>query len=234
MKNTLNLFCALSAALLLFACQKDETILYEEICMVDVLSPNLLQTDYGFTYNIVETMADPIPDTQKRLIIACDVLRQRSSDKDYDIRLLDYNTVLLKDPVLKSDPGDEPLGNDGINVTQAWAQGKYLNAQIQISAKSGSKMKHPVNLEFDDTRRNPDTLFFTFRHNGMDESLDNKSLPESSIYISQGYSSFPISQYFPADKQEMVLHIDWDWFIEAGGSLIREKEHHSTDIKFKK
>lgn len=235
MKTLLKALCVLAATAFISSCIQDDTILYSDLRMVNVEGPSKLITDEGLVYNIVENSVSAIPDTLKRIMILCDVLNESGTTEDeYDIRLLNFARVLTKDAVLKSAADEEALGSDAIVPAQLWTGGKYINAAIQFTTVTGSKTYHTVNLVFDDTRNNPDTLFFSLRHNAHGESFENEEIDPSLLTTSSDYVSFPIADYIPAGKEKMVVKLECDWYKSEFQQYIREKEHHSIDFTFSK
>lgn len=235
MKKTALILAILASALCMSSCNTDSTILYSDLCMVNVESPSKLITDAGLTYNIVESSVSAIPDTVKRVMILCDVLEQSgASTEEYNIRLLNFAHVLTKQPVMKSTVDEEVIGSDGITPAQLWLGGEYLNGAIQFTSVINSKVSHTVNLVFDDTRSNSDTLYFSLHHNAHGESLENDEIPQSTLTVSSDYVSFPVTEYIPEGKDGIVLHLDWSWYKEEFGYLVKEKALHSFDFQLKK
>lgn len=231
MKRFASILAILASAICISSCIHDNDILSSELCMVNVESPNRLITDTGLTFNVVESSVSAIPDTVKRVMILCDVLRQTgTSTEEYDVHLLNFAHVLTKQPVLKSTADEETIGSDGITPAQLWTGGGYLNGAIQFTSVINSKVSHTVNLVFDDTRSNSDTLYFSLHHNAHGESLEHEEIPQSMLTLSSDYVSFPVAGYIPEGKDEIVLHLDWNWYREEFGYLVKEKALHSFDI----
>ena len=231
MKRFASILAILASAICISSCIHDNDILSSELCMVNVESPNRLITDTGLTFNVVETSVSAIPDTVKRVMILCDVLRQTGTSTDeYDVHLLNFAHVLTKQPVLKSTADEEVIGSDGITPAQLWTGGGYLNGAIQFTSVINSKVSLTVNLVFDDTRSNSDTLYFSLHHNAHGESLEHEEIPQSMLTLSSDYVSFPVAGYIPEGKDEIVLHLDWNWYREEFGYLVKEKALHSFDI----
>lgn len=235
MKRTASILAILASAICISSCIQNDDILSTELCMVNIESPTRLITDAGLTFNVVETSVSAIPDTVKRVMILCDVLRQTGASTDeYDVHLLNFAHVLTKHPVLKSTADEEVIGSDGITPAQLWTGGEYLNGAIQFTSVINSKVSHTVNLVFDDTRSNSDTLYFSLHHNAHGESLEHEDIPESMLTVASDYVSFPVTEYIPEGKDEIVLHLDWSWYKEEFGYLVKEKALHSVDIQLKK
>lgn len=235
MKRTASILAILASAICISSCIQNDDILSTELCMVNIESPTRLITDAGLAFNVVETSVSAIPDTVKRVMILCDVLRQSGASTDeYDVHLLNFAHVLTKHPVLKSTADEEVIGSDGITLAQLWTGGEYLNGTIQFTSVINSKVSHTVNLVFDDTRSNADTLYFSLHHNAHGESLEHEDIPESMLTVSSDYVSFPVTEYIPEGKDEIVLHLDWSWYKEEFGYLVKEKALHSFDIQLKK
>ena len=90
---------------------------------------------------------------------------------NYYVRLYGLDDVLTKVPVKQSfiheNEGvrQDSIGNDPINVQEAWFGGRYLNVEFRIPVKDGSKEKHFINLVQDDVVAHHDTVYVTLRHN---------------------------------------------------------------------
>lgn len=227
------LFIAATAGLT--SCLTSNGPIYSGTEMCTVVSATKLVTDGGATFNIVESYANPFPDTLKRLLAQCDVLRQADEKAtEYDIRLNGYEPVLTKNPVTKSSADEDKLGNDGVNIYNCWVENGYLNAYVNITEVKLSKTKHSLDLEWDDLKSNADTVYVRLRHNGFGESFDNETIDNDNLTIAGYYTSFPLSGIITGAGNEFVLHIDWEWYKIEGSQYLHEKELLSVDIALSK
>lgn len=225
----------LAAIVCISSCIGTDGPIYSGSEMCTVVSGTLLVTDGGVAFNIIESYAGAIPDTLKRVVAQCEVLKQ-TDDKgtQYDIRLVSYEPVITKDPVKKSTADEEALGSDGINVYNCWVENGYINTYLNITELVLSKNKHAINLEWDDLKSCSDTVYVKLRHNGFGESYDNEALDSDNVGITGYYASFPLSGIIAGAGQEFVLHIDWEWFKVEASQYSHEKETLSADITLSK
>lgn len=223
------LIIAASAALLA-SCLPDYEYLFTDTGMYTFAGPNRLQADSGDIYIITENKTgSEIPDTVKRVMAVCDVLSQvEGKEHEFRVRLNDYSIALCKPAVDKEGMDEEAIGNDGVNINQAWATGGYLNAYISYAVLPSSKKAHTVNLVYDSARSHSDTLFFELRHNAFGESPENTEHPLNSFVFAGAYTSFPIKDLVGNGKP--ILHIDWDWYDGDEYSFRREKIRRHGDI----
>lgn len=204
----LNATALIAATLLAASCFKDNSILYREITMAEVVNPNQVKTDAGLTYTIVEKVCEGSLEGLSRVLIYCNVLKQ-TSDKEFDVQLLDFVSPLKKDVVRTSTltKPDDGLGNDPIAVTSAWVSSGYLNLGIAVLVLDAEK-EHTINLEFDDTAP-MDTLRFTVRHDdGMPDDMN--VIAEDSI-VGGTYATFPIAGLLPEGVTTLPIKLTWVW-----------------------
>lgn len=226
------LFTAVTA-LLLVSCLPERDVLYSETGMCTTLGRNRLQTDSGNIYNIVENdSGSAISDTTKRVMISCDVISAVSEQsKEYNIRLIDFREALCEEPVLASSIDVDTLGQDGVNVIQAWVSGGYLNSFLNVAIMRNSDTVHDINLMYDDISSNADTLYFKMRHNAHGESPENPELSPSSLVFAGVYASFPVSGILPVGGKYPVVHLEWDWYVDDSAPVTSEKSTRSGNLK---
>ena len=223
-------FVALAAMLAFTGCNFDNALLYNQMTMGQVSGSNIV-TDEGITYVVTENETESDYTGQERIVFRFDVLEKGTSENTYSIRLLDYATVFVSDPVNKSSQSEEWFGNDGINLESGWFSGEYLNLYLTITMLQGSKTEHRVRLMFDDTADNSDTLHFYLKHNGFGETYDSDSAI-SKIGRYSTYASFPVKSYIPSGADGINVKVEWDWFKMEGNQYLTEKEHHSESTYY--
>ncbi|MCR5017840.1 MAG: hypothetical protein K6A64_03500 [Bacteroidales bacterium] len=198
----------IAATLLAVSCFKDNTILYREITMAEVINPNQVVTDAGLTYTIVEKAGEGSLEGLSRVLIYCNVLKQ-TGDKEFDIQLLDFLSPLKKDAVRTSTltKPDDGLGNDPISVRSAWVSAGYLNLGLAVLILDSEK-DHTINLEFDDTAP-MDTLRFTVRHD--DGVSDDLNIFAEDNVTGGAYATFPIANLLPEGVSTLPVKLTWVW-----------------------
>lgn len=232
MKRTFIKCMVLTAmAAVLVSCFPDMEYLYNETSMCTVLSRDRLQTDNGDIFNITQNNSgSTIPDTLKRVMVRCDVLSAVEGRTDeYNVRLEEFAGALCQSPVRKSTMNAATIGSNGINISQAWVSGGYINAYVLLTMLNPPQADHNINLVYDDVRSNSDTLYFEMRHNAHEECPENSSIPLTSFIFAGTYMSFPLDGIL-ASGQKPVCHIEWDWYDGDEYTLSSNKIHRSGDI----
>ena len=224
---------ALFVAMSLISCLPDREYLYTDTGMCTRIGFDRLQTDAGAIYNITENNSGAnIPDSVKRVMISCDVTSEvPGKTNEYNIRLIDFRSALCEEPVIASFTPVDTLGTDGIRVAQAWVSGGYLNSFLYVTMKRNSDTAHSINVLFDDIKSNSDTLYLTMRHNAYGESPENPEQDLNYLVLAGVYASFPLNGVMPVGGSSPIVHLEWDWYIEDGASITREKAPHTGNLK---
>ena len=225
---------AAAFATMLVSCLPNEEYLFSDTGMCTVLGLNKLQSDTGNIYHVTQnTTGLDIPDTLKRVMVSCDAMTAvAGKQNEYNIRLLQFLAAFYKTPLLKSTLDEEAVGNDGINIDQAWVSGGYLNAHIEIALLSPSKVDHTFNLVFNDQKSNSDTLYFEMRHNARGECPDNLEYNPAAFVIGGAYASFPLTGILQ-EGQTPICHFDWVWYEGDDYNVTRTKINKSGNIPTK-
>lgn len=214
---------AFSIALFAFSCSK-ENIIVSGVMDIGTLSESRFVTDNGMVLNIAENKSGKELTKYGRAVLRFDVLR-KISENNYDIRILSINIPLTKPYTDSGTISEDELGKDLIFLKSGWFSGGYLNAELFIPVKKGSRNKHLINLVFDEAADNSDTLHFALRHNGYGEILDlSKPFEEQSDIVNGGlFASFPVARALPSGKNEMPVLISYTWYhLDKGGNLTGE------------
>lgn len=218
------------AALIFAACNKDDTFLYNYSSIGDVQG-NTIVSDNGVVYNVTASSAQEAYENQARVAFLCNVLK-KISDTEFDIELLSWTRVLVKDYLNSSEITDQnAVGNDPIFLQEAWYSGKYLNIKFSYTMKKDSETIHYINLVLNNDKSSDTGLCFHLRHNGSGESFgpgSDISLTESALV--SGYVSFPINAAIPSGASSVELEIGWDWLVydDMTQTYLPETEPHST------
>ena len=232
MKRSFIKFLVLTAfAAVLVSCFPDMEYMYTETGMCTILSKERLQTDNGDIFHITENNSGYLfPDTLKRVMVRCDVISAvEGKSNEYNVRLMEFSGAFCQPPVRTSAMDEEAIGDNGINVSQAWISGGYFNAYVQLPMLNPPQVDHAINLVYDDIRSNSDTLYFEMRHNAHDECPENHSIPITSFVFAGTYLSFPLEGILESGKNP-VCHIEWDWYDGDSYSITSDKVHRSGNI----
>lgn len=226
------LFLAAAAAVMLTSCFEDEEYLYSDVGMCTVLGRNKIQTDNGDIYHVVKnSFGADIPDTLKRVMISCDVMSAvEGRDNEYNIHLIQYAGAFSKAPVLASLMDEEVIGNDGVNVDQAWISGGYFNIHVQVAILNPTTVDHTIDLVYDDTKSTPERLCFEVRHNAKGECIENPEYNPNAFVVAGAYTSFPLTGIL-AEGSKPILHLEWEWYEGSEGAYGRDKVKNSGDIQ---
>lgn len=147
---------------------------------------------------------------------------------NYYIRLYRATEVLTKDPVKLSfinedeEVRQDSIGNDPINVSEAWFGGKYLNVEFRIPVKSGSNTKHFINLVEDDVVTHNDTVYVTLRHNAYGEAPVDGD--RNSHVWSRGRVSFDLTSIVPEGKTSVPVKLIWTEYKKDSSETITRED----------
>ena len=133
---------------------------------------------------------------------------------NYYIRLYRLRDVLTKDPVKQSfinedeEQRQDSIGNDPINVREAWFGGRYLNVEFNIPVTSDSKVQHFINLVQDDVVAHNDTVYVTLRHNAYGEKPDTGN-DRGNYFWARGQVSFDLTSIVPEGQKSVPVKLIW-------------------------
>ncbi len=133
---------------------------------------------------------------------------------NYYIRLYALDDVLTKNPVKQSfiDKDEEvrqdSIGNDPINVREAWFGGRYLNVEFLVPVKEGSDEKHFINLVQDDVENHNDTVYVTLRHNAYGETPESDN-DRAHYFWGRGRVSFDLTSIVPDGQKSVPVKLIW-------------------------
>lgn len=202
-------------ALASVSCQKDDTLYYNNMTMGNIVDGRFV-SDQGNTFNFVENLTAGISGEQKRILTLCDVLKPTAgASNEYDVRLTLYYPVLDKKPVALEDAAEGDIAvQDPVHIEQLWFSGGYVNMMIRNVRKSGSDVKHLINLVY--SKDEEGKYVMNLRHNAFGEVYSAENA--SQMVLSEGtYVSFPIADIISEDKAKIVF--DWKWY------LVKEMEY---------
>ncbi len=135
---------------------------------------------------------------------------------NYYVRLYGYKKVLAKSPVKQSfiDANEahrqDSIGDDPIQVTEAWFGGKYLNVEFAVPIKENSQEKHFINVVMDDVKMHNDSVYLTLRHNAYgDRPVAGKSVWNKGYVWSVGNVSFDLTSILPEGATSVPVKLMW-------------------------
>lgn len=147
---------------------------------------------------------------------------------NYYVALYRVSDVLTKVPVKESfiqanqTVREDSIGNDPINVTEAWFGGKYLNVEFRIPVKSGSATKHFINLVEDDVVLHNDSIYVNLRHNAYGEKPNGEDNHDTYVW-SYGNVCFDLTSLVPEGKTSVAVKLIWtEYNKNASGTITRE------------
>ena len=213
------LFAIVLVVLCLAACKKEEIILTNLETLGNV-SPSGITIDSGITLQVTKLSCDDGYTAHERIHFLCNVLK-KVSDSKYEVELLQWARVLCKDYVVPGAayPGSD-LGLFPIFPNRVWASGEYLNFEVYTTFLKDSKSVHYLNLEFNGTASDGETLQFTLKHNTADgESMSpDSSLTPEDVSLGRSFLSVPMRNLIP-EGSTRKLEITYEWHIIKDGRL---------------
>lgn len=215
-----NFTCLLIFLLFTLSCSKNENVILSYSFASGQVYENSFITDSGILMNITENTSGKRVKTGSRIFARFDILEQISR-KEYNIRLLNFNIPLQKIVVpLPNKKNDAEIGNDPILIKSCWFSGIYINMELMIASKTGSKTKHQINLIMDDLSNPSDTLYFSLRHNGYGESpaLEDKPKSNGEISYNTFYASF-ILPPFIMFRLSYPISLSYTWYGKGKVSI---------------
>ena len=174
---------------------------------VDGINLNNLKAEDGtrvcYTYSILDSKRQP---------------QGLEGNIDYYIYLSQIEDVLTKSPINESFINENPehrqdsIGNDPINVREAWFGGKYLNVEFNLPVKGDSKISHMINLVREDVTLHQDTVYLTLRHNAYGDRPSTagvRSRGENFFWV-WGNVSFDLTDILPEGKTSVPVKLIWE------------------------
>ena len=212
LKTGLMLLSVVSLPLLLSSCSDDEKYVY--VSPAHTVSVSMGVADGG---NIITDKGNLlVPDKSsvghdltdgERVLIDCNVL-EREDQNTYRVRINRYHQLLTKDIVRSSEAKDEELGDDPIQVKDAWFGGGYLNVRLGIEYNPSSNTSHLVNVIYDDVKSTSDTIFLDLRHNAFADTIRTR--------IGAATASFNMEGIMAGKDDRVYVRLKWEWYTHRG------------------
>ena len=214
-RNVLNLILVMVSINLFFSCMKDNDdvkVSYGVICNFNSVNNYEILTDKGNTLVVTKSHSSKDIADDQRVLVNFEVLSDKEKNrKVYEVSVNGFYNLLSKPVVLESfvlqdeEARRDSIGDDPFNWIHAAFGGNYININFEVLHLQYSNVKHMINLVYDDTRADADTIYLTIHHNAYNE------LPERNMYLQKGLgkSSFKISDLLPAGVASKPVMITW-------------------------
>ena len=127
---------------------------------------------------------------------------EKQTANGFEVRLNAIEKILSKDPVYSTKLTPEELtalGNDPIDVEDAWFGGNYLNVNFFVFRFDPS-LAHFINLLVDEQNSTADNVVVILKHNAYGD-------PATSLAF--GRVSFDISGLVPAGQKSVKITLKW-------------------------
>ena len=220
-------------ALCAAACQKDDTLRYNNATMGNIVNGTFV-SDQGNTLNVVDQTCAGKLDTLKRAFIVCDVLNTTEGvSNGYDVRLNYISHVLTKE-VLPSSELKDSLANDPIIISDLWISGGYINMYLIIPVNKDSHVKHMINLVHDQEGGKSGEYSFLLRHDASGEILKEDNISNGMV-LAGAYVSFPVSSLIK--ENTVTINVKWNSYIvypETANVVSHKTEEYSVSRSYQK
>ena len=214
-RNVLKLSVGLLSLVAFFSCLDDNEDIYVSYGVIrNVNSSNNYEilTDKGNTLQVTKSHTIHSIENDKRVLVNFEIVSEKeSSKKIFEVNVNGFYNLLSKPVVYESfilqneDVRRDSIGNDPFSQIDFGFGGNYINIDFKVLHSSYSDVKHMINLVYDDTRTNADTLHLTLYHNAYGE-VPGKGL---SLVSGVGRSSFKISDLLPPGVTSKRVTITW-------------------------
>lgn len=181
----------------------------------------LLDDGTALSIRMWDAPCDPDLNGQ-RIVVVYNILDERTDSvgERYIVRVLEYESVLTKDPVPASEIDVEEAGSDPIHVRKSWFTSRYLNVNIELLISS-LQDGHRINLVVDEgnPEADGDNVFVELKHkviygSGGEESgidISKALIASGNMYNARytGYLSFDMTRLVPAGKTSVTVHLSY-------------------------
>lgn len=247
-RNVLNLALGLLSGFLFFSCLDDDDddlyVSYGVVQNMNSANDYEIYTDKGNTLVVTKSSTSTTVENNQRVYVYYDILSDKNSNKNvYEIHVNGFFNLLTKPVVHESfilqdeEARRDSIGNDPFNQIYAWFGGDYINIDFEVWHMQNSDKKHMINLVYDDTRLNADTVYLTLYHNAYGELPGYNNM---SLYQGIGKSSFKVSDLLPQDVTSKPFKLTWTEYnysfepVERSGTIIFKKGEGESDKSLSK
>ena len=216
------------------ACDDDDFTYYTDMATVENEDGRLILQSDNCGELIPENpglLASFDADNENQRIIAAFNFIDKDNRSNYGVELYDIYRVLTKD-VYQMPADDETkndsIGNDPINVSEAWFGGNYLNMEFYIPVKGNSSTAHFINLVVDDVApATNDTVYVTLRHNAYDDKPGEGRVPGDYRWA-WGNVSFDLASLLPEGATSVPVKLTWTGY--KGGNFGETEVHTESGV----
>ena len=215
-QKVLNLGFGLISVILFFSCLDDSHnnlyVSYGVIQNVNTSNDFEIFTDKGNTLIVTKSHSGQKIENDRRVLVNYEILSDKDKNNNvYQIKVNGFYDLLSKPLVNESfilqdeEARRDSIGNDPFIDISAMFGGEYLNINFEMWYSQNYNKKHMINLVYDDTRADSDTIHLTLFHNAFDE------LPVRDSYLHRGIGrcSFKISDLLPAGVTSKQVKLSW-------------------------
>ena len=214
-RKVFNLGLGLLSCFIFFSCLEDGADIYVSYGVIkNVSSSNNYEiiTDKGNTLVVTRSNASQDIENDKRVLVNFEILSDKDKSKNlYEIKVNGFYNLLSKPLINESfilqdeEVRRDSIGDDPYNAISARFGGDYINIDFEIFHSQRQDNSHLINLVYDDTRVDADTIYIRLYHNAFDE------IPEKGLNLYRGYGrcSYKISELLPQDVNSKAVQLTW-------------------------
>ena len=225
-KNVLKLCTGLLSFFVFFSCLADKEEVYVSYGVIhNVHSSNDYEilTDKRNTLMVTKSFTNGKIEEGKRVLVNFEILSEKERNGNiYEVSVNGFYNLLSKPVINESFILEEEatrrdsIGNDPFTLVLAGFGGDYVNIDFNMLYLNHSHTKHLINLIYDDTRADADTIYLTLCHNAYGEVAGKGYYLQDGV----GRSSFKISDLLPPGVTSKHVQIAW---LEADYYTTRER-----------
>ena len=218
-RNVLKLSVGLLSLVAFFSCLNDNEDIYVSYGVIqNVNSSNNYEilTDKGNILKVTKSHTIHSIENEKRVLVNFEIVSEKeSSKKIYEVNVNGFYNLLSKPVVYESfilqseEVRRDSIGNDPFTQIDFGFGGNYINIDFKVLHQNYSDIKHMINLVYDDTRADADTIYLTLYHNAYGE-VPGKGL---SLISGVGRSSFKISDLLPPGVTSKRVQLTWSEYF---------------------
>lgn len=249
-RNVLSLALGLLSCFVFFSCLDDDDdgyyVSYGVVRNMNSTSDYEIYTDKGNTLVVTKSQATGFElEDDKRVLVYFDILSEENANKNvYEIRV-NYFFNLLSKPIVNEsfilqneEARRDSIGDDPFSRISAWFGGDFINIDFEVWHAQNSDVKHMINLVYDDTRADADTVYLRLYHNAFGEVPKDNII--HNLYQGIGKSSFKVSDLLPENVSSKPFRLSWTQYdsslrpIERSGTLDFKKGETESDKSLSK
>ena len=223
-KNVLNVFFGFLFAIVCFSCADDDVNIYASYGVIQNISSDNnyeILTDKGNTLVVTKSYTSLEIEEGKRVLANYEILSDKQQDKYiYEVKVNGFYNLLSKPLVNESfiledeDTRRDSIGNDPFIQLLSVFGGDYINIDFELFFRQNSSTKHLINLIYDDTSGDTDTLRLTLRHNAYGETLAKSY----DLINGWGRCSFKIADLLPENVNSIPVKLTWEQYDRYNNS----------------